>query len=289
MRASSTGEFNALLKLALNGVYGDSNNQYSPFFDPLYTMKITINGQLLLCMLAEALVGMIPEITMIQINTDGLTIKFPREHSTAVDNITACWERATLLTLEHVQYSHMFIRDVNNYIAVNAEPDDNGVFKIKRKGCYQTYSDLGWHQNHGALVVPMAAEAALVYGQDIRQFITTHTDMFDFFMRTKVPRSSKLMLSSPAGEVQLQNITRYYASVEGSADSGHLIKIMPPTPKALAENAHAPDRRIGIATATIITPCNNVAGRDFSNIDFEYYIAEAEKIVEPLRATPCQK
>lgn len=42
---------NAMLKLALNGVYGDSNNVYSPFYDPAYTMTITINGQLMLCML----------------------------------------------------------------------------------------------------------------------------------------------------------------------------------------------------------------------------------------------
>lgn len=37
---------NAMLKLALNSVYGDSNNQYSVFYDPMYTMKITVNGQL---------------------------------------------------------------------------------------------------------------------------------------------------------------------------------------------------------------------------------------------------
>ena len=37
----------AMLKLALNGVYGDSNNQFSVFYDPLYTMTITLNGQLI--------------------------------------------------------------------------------------------------------------------------------------------------------------------------------------------------------------------------------------------------
>jgi hypothetical protein len=43
----------ATLKLALNGTYGDSNNKFSVFYDPLFTMRITLNGQLLLCMLAE--------------------------------------------------------------------------------------------------------------------------------------------------------------------------------------------------------------------------------------------
>lgn len=34
----------AMLKLALNGVYGDSNNKFSVFYDPLFTMSITLNG-----------------------------------------------------------------------------------------------------------------------------------------------------------------------------------------------------------------------------------------------------
>ena len=55
---------NNMLKLALNGVYGKSNDKHSPFYDPQYTMSITINGQLLLCMLAEQLMK-IPELKML--------------------------------------------------------------------------------------------------------------------------------------------------------------------------------------------------------------------------------
>ena len=68
----------AMLKLALNGVYGDSNNKFSPFYDPLFTMSITLNGQLLLCLLAEQLME-IPGLEMIQVNTDGVTIRVPRQ------------------------------------------------------------------------------------------------------------------------------------------------------------------------------------------------------------------
>ena len=37
---------NAMLKLALNGCYGDSNNPYSVFYDSLFTMKVTLSGQM---------------------------------------------------------------------------------------------------------------------------------------------------------------------------------------------------------------------------------------------------
>jgi len=108
---------NAMLKLALNGVYGDSNNQYSPFFDPQYTMSITINGQLLLCMLAEVLMQA-EAVQMIQINTDGLTIRCPRHLQPWVEQVQHWWEQMTSLQLEAARYKMMAVKDVNNYIAV---------------------------------------------------------------------------------------------------------------------------------------------------------------------------
>ena len=111
---------NAMLKLALNGVYGDSNNVYSVFYDPLFTMSITLNGQLLLCKLAEKLMR-IPDLRLIQINTDGLTIRVPRQHKEVVDSIRGEWESLTKLQLEEAIYSRMFIRDCNNYVAVYDE------------------------------------------------------------------------------------------------------------------------------------------------------------------------
>lgn len=107
---------NAMLKLALNGVYGDSNNPHSPFFDPQYTMSITINGQLMLCMLAEKMLA-VEGLRILQINTDGITIKVPRDKINAVEYINRQWMGLTGLELERADYSRMWIRDCNNYIA----------------------------------------------------------------------------------------------------------------------------------------------------------------------------
>ena len=106
----------AMLKLALNGVYGDSTNRFSVFYDPLYTMSLTLNGQLLLCLLAEGLM-MIPGLRLIQVNTDGLTVRVPRSHKVLVDLARAAWQERTGLQLEEAIYKRMFIRDCNNYIA----------------------------------------------------------------------------------------------------------------------------------------------------------------------------
>lgn len=254
---------NAMLKLALNGVYGDSNNKYSPFFDPAYTMSITINGQLLIAMLAERVMWL-DGVRLIQINTDGLTAVVPPNKRDEFEAICKEWEALTKLELEYTDYARMMIRDVNNYIAVGT----NG--KIKRNGAYDY--NLGWHQDHSALVIPKAAEAYLVRGEDYTDFIYNHLDHHDFTLRTKVPRSSKLVTDDGR---TLQNITRYYISTDGYG----LIKLMPP----LEKNGSTEMRKIRINVGWTVTECNNIMDFKWDNLNYDYYIQECAKLVNCLK------
>lgn len=264
---------NGMLKLSLNSVYGQSNAEFSPFRDPKYTMLITVNGQLLLCLAADYLMD-IPGLEIIQVNTDGLTVRCPRNMKWAVDRVCEWWQEHTRLELEEVEYRGMWIRDVNNYIAQTVKG------KVKRKGAYahkfepphidKGSGDLEWHQDHSALVVPKAAEAALVRGEDIVQFIMNHQDPFDFCLRAKVPKNCRLLIN----ESQVQNITRYYVVHSGG---GEMIKVMPPLPKAPDK-----ERRIGIEKGRKVRDANDIDTFDRSLIDYGYYIAEAEKLVKPL-------
>ena len=249
---------NAMLKLALNGVYGDSNNPFSPFYDPQYTMTITINGQLMLCMLAEALLR-VKGLKLIQINTDGVTAHVPRNKIDEVESINKKWMQTTHLDLERADYKRMFIRDVNNYIGEYT----NG--KLKRKGAYEY--EIDWHQNHSALVVQKAVEAHLVKDACLRTFIEQHDNVHDFMLRTKVPRGSRLMW----GNEQVQNVTRYYMSKDGH----QLTKIMPPL-KAKPDK----ERLIRIHDGWTVTPMNTM--KEIDNIDPNWYVEEAQKLVSPL-------
>jgi hypothetical protein len=253
---------NAMLKLALNGVYGDSNNKYSPFYDPAYTMAITINGQLSLCLLAERLLT-IESLSIVQVNTDGITVKLARRDRQRYDETCSQWQSQTGLMLEFADYKSMYIRDVNNYLAVYTDG------KVKRKGAYQ-YEGLGWHQDQGGLVIPKAAEAYMLHGTPIKKFIMDHDDIYDFMMRVKVPRSSKLMFVKDGVATQQQNLCRYYAC----ADGGKLVKIMPSVnPEAVGE-----DRSIGVDKEWNVKVCNNMDA--FSgDIDIRYYVDAAKKLV----------
>jgi hypothetical protein len=251
---------NAMLKLALNGVYGDSNSAFSVFYDPLFTMSITLNGQLLLCKLAEQLMQ-IEGLQLIQVNTDGLTVRVPRVNKHQVDVVRHQWEVMTKLELEEALYKSMMIRDVNNYIAVY-END-----KVKRKGAYEY--DMDWSQNHGGMVIAKVAEKVLIEGAPIRETVEQWPEIMDFMLRTKVPRSSYLAIEHDGVPSQLQNITRYYIAQGG----GRLFKWMPPTKTK-------PDvwRKIGVESGWGVQVCNDIRDAGKLPVDFDYYIREVEKL-----------
>jgi hypothetical protein len=254
-----TPENNAL-KLALNGTFGASNDKFSVFFDPLFTMKITIGGQLMLAMLADSL-GQVEGLKIIQCNTDGITCKIPRDKREEYDDRCRDWEKLTKLELEFADFQKIFIADVNNYVA----QDLTG--KVKRKGRYD-YSPQ-WHQNASRLVVPKVAEQFLIYDKPLTKTVKQWPDKYDFMARVKVPRTSRLQLEEIGGNRwELPNITRYYVAKGG----GKLIKIMPPLPKNPTQW-----REIGVEAKLLVCPCNDI--RDsILPIDFDYYVREVEKL-----------
>ena len=285
---------NAMLKLALNGVYGDSNNKYSPFYDPAYTMAITINGQLLLCMLAERL-RLIFGLKMIQINTDGLTVKINRRFEWLLNDIWAEWEKTTGLTLEAAYYSDMWIRDVNNYVARY----EGG--SLKCKGAYQ-YDGLEWHKDHSAIIIQRAVVEYLTDGVPVEQSIRACSDPFDFMIKAKAPGSNYIL----HGAETVQSTTRYYVSTNGEP----LVKVAPPILGArvgqykrkngisaayynevLAEVGDEWDERIHTKNKSVYverrteyqkgyktTICNDSSHFDFSTLNYQYYIDQAEKL-----------
>ena len=255
---------NAMLKLALNGVYGDTNNPYSVFYDPLMTMRITLNGQLLLCLLAENLLK-IPGLRLLGLNTDGLTVQLRQGGREQMEQVVQWWEGITKLKMEFADYNRMFIRDVNSYVAEYVGG------KVKRKGAYE--HDLEWHQNHSALVVPKVAEKVLLTGAPIRESVERWPDMMDFMLRTKVPRSSQLIMEREGQTIELQRITRYYIAKGG----GRLFKIMPPLAKKPGEW-----RRIGVESGWGVHVCNDIRDAGQVPVDHDWYVREIEKLVNGL-------
>ena len=258
---------NAALKLSLNSSYGDSGNEYSPLYDPQYTMSITCSGQMLLTMLIESIIEA-TDSKLLMANTDGFEIITNRKDVDLVNSLVKDWENLTSLTMEGDIYESMFINNVNNYISKTQSG------KVKLKGAYEhnDYTKHGWHKNHSSMVIAKSVEAYFIHGIDAEEFIRLHRDKYDFLLRTKVPRSSNLVLVVDGVDVEQQNICRYYPSKAG----GKLVKLMPPLEGATDV------RRLGIDTDYDVKICNDIKNFDWKDLNYNYYINEAQKLIDAI-------
>lgn len=298
-------EANAL-KLASNGVFGNSNSEYSVFYDPQFTISITLNGQLMLCMLAEKLLT-VPTLKIIQINTDGITYYINKEHEEAAKQICADWQEITKLVLEENKFKRAWVRDVNNYIM----EDYKGELKLK--GVYWTPDDTNyfqsiseqqppaWHKDLSNLVSVRAAVEAMVNGTKTEDYIKKCTNPHDLISRIKARGSDKLLY----GEEYIQKTNRYFVSKNGL----DLIKISPPTgyigeykkkngvtqeeyERVMTETGGEWDervctknkskyeeRRTAIEAGYKVKICNKIEDFSFEDIDYDWYIQQAEKLI----------
>jgi hypothetical protein len=145
-------------------------------YSPDLMVQVTVTGQLALLMLIESLADIIG-VEVVSANTDGVTIRCRRDtEQEAVDAVKA-WEHVTGFETERANYSGLYSRDVNNYVAVKT----NG--EVKTKGAYG--SGLPLHKNPYAKICSNAVIKALTSGtgiadtvegcQDIRQFVCIRT------------------------------------------------------------------------------------------------------------------
>lgn len=181
-----------------------------------------MNGQLLLCMLAEKLVDNIDKLTMLQVNTDGMTVRIPRKHKSILETICKEWETLTNLELEYFYYDRMIIRDVNTYIGVYTDVDKypklKGFFEIDREP----------HKDHSMKIVRKALFEYYVNGKDYKDYITNHTDVKDFFKAVKSIKGSKFELHwFENRELQVKKLTKTVRYIVTNSNN-KLIKVLPP-------------------------------------------------------------
>lgn len=237
------------------------------FYDPKYFLNITINGQLLLSMLAEDIVTNITDLTVLQINTDGITIKLRKDADVKLYSICKKWEEHTGLILEYASYSKMVIRDVNNYIATTI----NG--EVKPKGCFEIIpmqnGAIAYNKDWSMRVVPKALRAYYFEGIPIGEFIRNHDDIYDFCLSFRARSDWKIVrqtiIKGNKIEYQEQRTIRYYISNDGDT----LVKRNKEDGRIIQLNSGF--------RSTLFNKYEKKEIKDY-NINYEFYIAEANKI-----------
>ena len=203
---------NYVYKIILNSTYGLSNDKNSFLYDPEFTMRITINGQLSLVMLYEMLAEGIPGSVPLMQNTDGLEMMIPKQYKQKYLDICAEWEKTTKLQLEHDEYKKIILADVNNYIAINT------AGKAKCKGRFE-FSDLALHKNKSFLIIPKAIYNYFVNDIPPEKYLADNRNIFDYCGGVKIKGDWEFVQTCVKnGEVtyeKLQPTLRYYVSEKG--------------------------------------------------------------------------
>lgn len=250
---------NETLKLALNGLSGNLQNEHNFCYSPFAVMQIRINGQLLLLMLAERLVEL--GCRIIQANTDGLFVLLKRDVYDKVNNVCREWEQLTKLTLEEERFKAMYQYAINDYFAIT---EDN---KVKEKGMFITTVKLG--KGLTPKIIPKAVINFFKDGVPVEETIKGCQDIRDFLMSEKTGKQWHVEYMRE----EQQRTNRFYASTDG----GYLWK--------WKYNDDETQSYQNMLTASGVTLLNKFDDKPIKErkINYRYYIMEAYKIIRDLK------
>ena len=165
----------ASLKLVLNSSFGQFGNRYSMLYSPHLMIQVTVTGQLALLMLIERL--HLHGIECVSANTDGIVLHFHEVDLDEVRRHIKWWESETGFLMEETPYKSLHSRDVNSYISVKV---GGGV---KGKG---EYADVSIAKNPSNPIINTAVKAFLEHGTPVGQTITDCDDIRQFLTAQRV-------------------------------------------------------------------------------------------------------
>lgn len=251
---------NETLKLALNGLSGNLQNEHNFCYSPFAVMQIRINGQLLLLMLAEKLTQI--GCRIVQANTDGLFVLLKKDVYSKVNSICREWEQLTKLTLEEDRFKAMYQYAINDYFAIT---EDN---KVKEKGMFITTIKLG--KGLTPKIIPKAVISFFKDGIPVEDTIKNCTDIRDFLMSEKIGKQWHVEYMNE----EQQRTNRFYASTNG----GYLWKWK------YSNDSDAKSYQ-NMLTASGVTLLNKFDDKPIKErkINYRYYIMEAYKIIRDLK------
>ena len=257
---------NLTLKLSINGLSGNLQSEFSWCYSPKTVMRIRINGQLLLLMLAEKLISIGCQI--IQANTDGLFVLRKKKDEQKFKDVCKWWENLTRLELEEDRFERFYQFAINDYLGViEGYKDSKNPKLLKKKGLFIDSVTLG--KGMQPMIIPKAINANLADNIPVEETIRNCKNINEFITYQKVDKKFTVQYMDKF----ITHINRYYVSTNG----GYLYKCEVEDGKII--------KFANMLTASGVTLCNDITAiKEFPrNINYKYYIKEANKILAKLK------
>lgn len=263
------------LKIVINAIYGKFGFEMFFLFDRFAQMQVTINGQLMVMMVVEALE--LDGIHVVSANTDGIIVKLPKDKEEDFKRITDDWCAQNKLSADSERYKLFVTRDINNYFDIQSND------KVEYKGGLdpkQYIKDL--KKGYDMPVVAKAVFEYFAHGISVMETLRNHKDILDFCKTQNVGKQFEVVYQKVENgkviDIHSQRHVRFYVSTKG-------VIIM-------KENVNSNQRSV-LASGKPVIILNKLDDKDISlrNIDYKYYYEEAYKIINPIKLgiSPNQK
>ena len=258
---------NETLKLAINGLTGNLQSEYSWVYDPEAVLRIRINGQLLLLMYAESI--MLIGGNIIQSNTDGLAYTIDKSLLTKANEVKSWWEHLTGLELEREEFERFYQYAINDYIGVKkgwSETHDPRL--IKKKGLFIDEPVLG--KGLAPLIIPEALNKYFVEGISPEETVKNCKDIKKFCTFQKVDKKFEVFY----GGKRVAHINRYYMSMYGK----------PIYKQKIDESGKPIGSQTALCASSPVTIYNKFDDIPIEKrgINYNYYLSEVYKIIEKM-------
>lgn len=273
------------LKIVINSIYGKLGFEYGDLLDKLAVLKVTINGQLMIMMVCEALE--LGGIEVASANTDGIVVKLHKRDKAKFEAIVDKWKEETNLKADSEEYEFYINRDINNYFI----KEFNG--KMMYKGAL--HPTMYANDLKNGYDMPVVAQAVVNYfneGKSVMETLYDCRNILDFcktqnvgkqyhveFIESSIEKVIEQRYSShdereyevdvTKGK-ELQRYVRFYIGLKGGA-----IKKVNNVTKT--RNSLAAGQKV------IILNTLDDKSIEFRNVNYKYYYEEAMKIINPIK------
>lgn len=260
--------FAYMLKIAANATFGLTKSVYSWLYDPRIATYICVSGQLYLLMLMEA-IEKYSNCVVVYSNTDGLTVRVPRNEIPLFYMISERWMQKIGLELEYVYYKRMILRDVNNFIMFSYSKEKDKAIKAKGAYLYEKDEFKGYRYPIVAKAIQdyynkkVSIEDTVFNTKDIYEFMASEKTSLEKFHVTLFPREDR---NNPS---ILQKNNRWIVT-DGHPNEGKLFKV-----------SRVTDKKTAIEKSNYVTVINDVheVNTDSYKLDYNFYISQAKSMI----------
>lgn len=166
-------------KRICNITYGAEGDAMNAMYDPLHRNLVCVFGQVLIIDLLDKIEDL---IELIQSNTDGIFVKLNRRDIPELKRRVEEWEARTSLKMSYDEFTAMYQKDVNNYVAVR----EDGSYHSK--GAYvKELNDL----DYDLPIVNEALRNYMMFGTPVEVTINSCTDFRKFQKLVKLSSKYK--------------------------------------------------------------------------------------------------